>query len=371
MLNRATERDSLLSAFVEQHSKLVVLDLDSAGVVSRANAYAQQLLGEQCVGRQFAELLVTFQADISLEQLWNGSDEATLLSFSCVSGLPETLNVRALVTASGHLLIGEHLLDELHQLRSSLMEMNHELSNLSRQQQKSNAELQRLNELKNQFLGMAAHDLRNPIANIYAYTSLFLDDDDRQIAPDMRKVLADLRSLSEFMLSLISNLLDITVIEMGQLRLDKQPLEPAAFLHEVVGLNRLFAERNAIRLQEQCGQLPQLLLADPHKLKQVLNNLISNGIKFSPRGSTVLIQTETVGSRLRISVIDQGPGISEQEQQKLFKPFGRGAARPEHGETSTGLGLVISRRIVEAHGGTIGVISEPGAGATFWFELPL
>ncbi|MGE0155625.1 MAG: sensor histidine kinase [Geobacter sp.] len=371
MLNRATERDSLLSAFVEQHSKLVVLDLDSAGVVSRANAYAQQLLGVQCVGRRFAELLVTFQADISLEKLWSGSDDAALLSFSCVSGLPETLNVRALVTASGHLLIGEHLLDELQQLRSSLMEMNHELSNLSRQQQKSNAELQRLNELKNQFLGMAAHDLRNPIANIYAYTSLFLDDEERQLAPDMRQALTDLRSLSEFMLSLISNLLDITVIEMGQLRLDKQPLAPEAFLHQVVGLNRLFAQRNGITLQEQFTQLPEQLLADPHKLKQVLNNLISNGIKFSPSGSTVLIKADAAGSSLRVSVVDHGPGISEYEQQKLFQPFGRGNARPEHGQTSTGLGLAISRRIVEAHGGNIWVISEPGKGATFCFELPL
>jgi signal transduction histidine kinase len=371
MLSGSAERNGLLADFIDQHGQMVVLDLDRAGVVTRANAYAQQLLGEQCVGSQFVALLVVFQADLNLGQLWGRNDAGLLLTFSCASDLPETLKVRALATSTGHLVVGEHLLDELHQLRSSLMEMNHELSNLSRQQQKSNAELERLNELKNQFLGMAAHDLRNPIANIYAYTSLFLDDEDRQIAPDMRKVLADLRSLSEFMLSLISNLLDITVIEMGQLRLDKKPLEPTAFLQEVVGLNRLFAERNAIRLQEQCGQLPQLLVADPHKIKQVLNNLISNGIKFSPRGSTVLIRAETVGSRLRISVIDQGPGISEQEQQKLFKPFGRGNARPEHGQTSTGLGLVISRRIVEAHGGTIGVVSTPGAGATFWFELPL
>lgn len=371
MLNRTTERGDLLTDFIELHSQLMVLDLDSFGVVTRANTYAQQLLGSQCVGKQFSTLLVAFQATIDLERLWNKNDTALLLTFSCASGLPETLMVRALATVTGHLVIGEHLLDELQQLRTSLMDMNHELSNVFRLQQQSNAELQRLSEQKNQFLGMVAHDLRNPIANIYAYTSLFLDDEERQIAPDMRQVLTDLRSLSEFMLNLVSNLLDITVIEMGQLRLDKQPLEPTAFLQQVVGLNRLFAQRNGITLQEAFAQLPDQLVADPHKLKQVMNNLISNGIKFSPSGSTILIQAKTVGNRLRISVVDQGPGISEQEQQKLFKQFGRGDAQPEHGQTSTGLGLAISRRIVEVHGGQIGVVSEVGTGATFWFEIPL
>jgi len=371
MTDRDNERTRSLLAFLEQSAQLVVLDLDAGDKVVEANGYARQLLGETCLGRYFHELLVEAQANLDLEQVWQQTTQPQALSFSCSSGMPESLLVRCYPTASGRVVVGQHDLEELHQLRGSLMEVNHDLSNLTRQQQKSNAELQRLNELKNQFLGMAAHDLRNPIANIYAYTSLFLDDERRQLAPDMRQVLKDLRSLSEFMLSLISNLLDISVIEMGQLRLDKQPLEPAAFLRQVVELNRLFAQRSGITLQDQFAQLPEQLLADHHKLKQVLDNLISNGIKFSPSGSTVLIQAEIVDNRLRIRVIDQGPGISEQEQIKLFKPFGRGAARPEHGQTSTGLGLAISRKIVEAHGGTIGVFSEPGAGATFWFELPL
>ena len=123
MLNGATERCCLLTDFIEQHGQLMVLDLDSLGVVTRANAYAQQLLGSQCVGKQFSALLVAFQVAINLEQLWSRNNTAVLLTFSCASGLPDTLKVRALATATGHLVIGEHLLDELQQLRTSLMEM--------------------------------------------------------------------------------------------------------------------------------------------------------------------------------------------------------------------------------------------------------
>jgi signal transduction histidine kinase len=371
MTDQDNQRTRALLSFLEQTAQLVVLDLDADDTVVAANEHARQLLGEACLGRHFRELLVEAQAELDLEQIWQRSTQPQLLSFSCSAGMPESLSVRSYPTAGGRVVVGQHDLDELHQLRSSLMEMNHELSNLSRQQQKSNAELQRLNELKNQFLGMAAHDLRNPIANIYAYTSLFLDDEERQIAPDMRQVLTDLRSLSEFMLHLISDLLDITVIEMGRLQLDTQPVEPVSLLQQVISLNRLFAQRNKIELVAEIASLPALIRIDPHKLKQVLNNLISNGIKFSPPGSSVLLQAVLAGDRLRITVRDQGPGLSQQEQEKLFKPFGRGNARPQHGESSTGLGLAISRRIVEAHGGEIGVISEPGKGATFWFELPL
>ena len=110
--------------------------------------------------------------------------------------------------------------------------------------------------------------------------------------------------------------------------------------------------------------------ADPNRLSQVMDNLISNAVKYSPPGSVVRVQVEHGQEGWRFAVSDQGPGISEGEQKKLFQNFSRLSSRPTGGEKSTGLGLAITRRLVEAHGGKIGVISASGAGTTFWFTIP-
>ena len=102
-----------------------------------------------------------------------------------------------------------------------------------------------------------------------------------------------------------------------------------------------------------------------------MDNLISNAIKFSPAASTVYIRAKPIEEGWRLEVQDQGPGLSDEDKQRLFQHFARLSARPTGGEQSTGLGLAITRRIVEAHGGTIGVNSTPGKGATFWVKLPL
>jgi signal transduction histidine kinase len=111
--------------------------------------------------------------------------------------------------------------------------------------------------------------------------------------------------------------------------------------------------------------------ADPRKIEQVMENLLSNAIKFSPPGTTVTMTLIPMGAQVRIEVRDQGPGIPEAEQGKLFQPFQRTSVKPTGGEESSGLGLAIARRIVEAHGGRIGVESVVGSGSTFFVNLPL
>ena len=112
-------------------------------------------------------------------------------------------------------------------------------------------------------------------------------------------------------------------------------------------------------------------MADPARLLQVIDNLISNAVKFSPPGSTVLVDLEKLPQEWRISVLDEGPGLTEKDRQNLFKNFARLSARPTGGEKSVGLGLAITRRVIEEHRGRIGVDSETGKGANFWFTLPI
>jgi two-component system, OmpR family, sensor kinase len=251
-----------------------------------------------------------------------------------------------------------------------LARLNNELLTLQRELAKRNHELGRLNALKNQFLGMAAHDLRTPLGVILSYGQFLLDEAGQRLEGEQREFLATIISSSQFMLGLIDDLLDISQIESGELALDLQAVDPAAMAEHNVALNRLLAERKQIALHLSCQEgLPQMLL-DRNKMDQVLNNLINNAIKFSQPGTVVQVTLKETPEGVLLSVRDQGPGIPPEEQDRLFQPFGRTSVRSTAGEKSTGLGLAIVRRIVEGHGGRIWVESQVGRGSSFFVLLP-
>lgn len=232
-------------------------------------------------------------------------------------------------------------------------------------------ELARLVELRNQFLGMAAHDLRNPLTVILTASDFLLSGDADRLSPEKRReFLQRIRANSEFMVRLIDDLLDFAHIESGEFCLRLQPVDMASLLAGNVEQHRLIAsaKRIDVRLEENSG-IP-LVSADPERIERVLNNLIGNAIKFSPPGSAVSVSARKDNGGVVVAVADSGPGIPAEERERLFKPFERGGATGTGGERSTGLGLAISRKIVEAHRGRIWVESEPGRGSVFSFLLP-
>jgi len=172
------------------------------------------------------------------------------------------------------------------------------------------------------------------------------------------------------MLGLVEDLLDVSQIESGKLELNQTALQLDTVLQDAVKRHNQLATPKNTRVdlaETPAGQV----YADPRRLRQVLDNLISNAVKYSPPGSTICLKAERIPDFWKVSVRDQGPGITPEDREKLFQDFARLSARPTGGEKSTGLGLAITRRVVEAHGGRIGVDSTPGQGATFWFTLPI
>jgi signal transduction histidine kinase len=235
-----------------------------------------------------------------------------------------------------------------------------------------NAELAGLNTLKNQFLGMAAHDLRNPLTVVNTASSFLLDDSSRLLSAEQRQdFIRRINANGEFMLKLINDLLDVAKIESGRLDLELATGDLCGLIEENLTMNRILAEKKSIRLDftPECG-LP-LSRFDRGKVEQVLNNLISNALKFSAPGTAVTVQASRVNDSVVVSVRDHGQGIPAEELDKLFKPFGKTTVRGTAGEKSTGLGLAICRKIVEGHGGRIWAESEPGKGSTFSFSLPV
>jgi signal transduction histidine kinase len=233
-------------------------------------------------------------------------------------------------------------------------------------------ELQGLNRLKDEFVGMAAHDLRSPLAVVEMYASFLLEDSQSCLTAKELEFLRVIKNQGRFMLNLINDLLDVTRIETGHLDLKVQSGDWVEFVRHNADLNGTLAARRGMAVEVDIAAVEPLMVPfDPNRMEQVLNNLIGNAVKFSPSGRRIVVSVRREGDFARTSVIDNGPGIPAEELPVLFKPFYRGSAPLPPGERSTGLGLPIARRLVEAHGGKIGVESREGYGSTFWFTLPV
>jgi len=252
-----------------------------------------------------------------------------------------------------------------------LSRLNNDLVNMQRELAKKNRELDELNKIKNQFLGIAAHDLRNPLGVIIGYSDYILEENDGNFSEEHVMMLNAILTSSEFMLRLINNLLDVSAIESGNMELELSKTDLISLIKKNVALNNVIAQKKNIQIQfNDPVQISEILL-DIGKIEQVLNNLISNAVKYSFPNTTVQVKISQNDSEVIVSVTDQGQGIPESELGKLFKPFEKTSVQSTAGEKSTGLGLSIVKNLVLGHKGRIWVESKVGEGSTFCFSLPL
>ena len=255
-------------------------------------------------------------------------------------------------------------LDELSLLNNQLVNMQRELT-------KKSIELEKANELKNQFLDMVVHDLRNPLSIVLSF-SQFLTNDFINIATEKQLYfLKHIESSAKFMLSMVNDLVDISGIEAGKLELNLQETDMASVMENDIQIMRVLANKKQISIDYHYEKELPRIMVDIDKIKQLVYNLISNAIKFSNFSSKVSVLLYKEDDYIVIAVIDNGLGIPENEMDRLFKPFGRTSIKSTNGEKSTGLGLVICKRIIEAHSGRITVESEYGAGSRFIVYIPI
>ncbi len=257
------------------------------------------------------------------------------------------------------------------QKNGELAQANHNLTEMHRELERKNVELEKANVEKNKFLGMAAHDIRNPISLVLS-SSAFLEEELMDImTDDQRELLSMIKSSSEFVLGLLNELLDISVIESGSLRLNFYKTDLGKLIDRNLSLNRVTANKKGITLGFSSDAGIPLVTLDATKIEQVMNNLISNAIKFSFENSHVQVDLLNQGDQVCVRVRDEGQGIPEKEIGMLFKPFQKTSVRATSGERSTGLGLSIVNKIVEAHRGRVWVESHEGKGSTFFVLLPV
>ena len=234
----------------------------------------------------------------------------------------------------------------------------------------SEKKLVELNNLKNKFLGIAAHDLRNPLSSFLGLTEMLLDESMGPLNDEQKEFIAMMYSASEQMLALLNDLLDISAIESGKLDIRLLEGSLSNLVKERIRLTQIIAGKKNIKINMVLQEVPEFEF-DAARVSQVIDNLISNAVKFSQPESAIHVVLETAGNVARVSVRDEGPGISPEDQKKMFGEFQKLDAKPTAGEKSTGLGLSIAKKIILAHGGKIDVENAPEKGAIFWFTLPM
>lgn len=239
-----------------------------------------------------------------------------------------------------------------------------------RELEQKNIELAKLNEEKNYFLGVASHDLRNPLGNILTLAS-FIELEENTLSPEHKNYLEVIISSGRHMLDLLNNLLDVSRIESGAMELQLQHGLITDIILQSINENKISADKNEISLEYSIADKLPKTNFDAIQIQQVLSNLISNAIKYSHKGTHVEINADLQNDSIVVTVKDQGQGIPLAEQANLFMPFSKTSVKSTNGEKSTGLGLTIAKKVIEAHGGAIWMSSNVGQGSAFSFSLPL
>ena len=256
--------------------------------------------------------------------------------------------------------------NELRLLQGKLARQNQDLA-------AANAELKRLDEIKSMFVSIAAHELRTPLTPIYGYVEMLLQEDMGSLTNKQRESLEMVSKNVSRLVTITDHLLDVSRIEAGRIELVLRPTDLWGLVNKVAAEFQPQLDTQSQKLSLSAAPLLPLALCDEARAAQIVGNLVSNASKYSPPESEITLRVAPAQEEgfLQVSVIDRGGGISAQDQEGLFSQFFRTASARLSGVRGAGLGLYITRSLVELHGGCIWLDSEPGQGSSFHVTFPI
>ena len=237
--------------------------------------------------------------------------------------------------------------------------------------QKANIALEKANRLKSEFLATMSHELRTPLNAIIGFAEVLRDDVVGTLSAEQKEYLDDIHGSGQHLLNMINSILDLSKIEAGKLELQYEEFPVKEAINEVLNTVTGFSNKKGIRIHTHIHEDIPSITADKVKFKQIKFNLLSNAVKFTPENGRVTINASLVNQHIQIAVSDTGIGIKSEDMDKIFEAFRQLDASYARRYEGTGLGLTLTKRLVELHRGKIWVISEFGKGSTFTFTLPI
>jgi signal transduction histidine kinase len=254
-------------------------------------------------------------------------------------------------------------------LEQQVQERTHELARALAELDDKSRELEAASHHKSEFLANMSHELRTPLNAISGFSQVLRKELFGEINEKQAEYLDDVLASAKHLLSLIDDVLDLSKVEAGKIELQVEPFSLPAALERGVVMVREGAASGGVRISLSSDPGMDTVIGDERRVRQVVFNLLSNAVKFTPTGGTVDVAAARFHGEVRVSVSDSGPGIAPEDQARIFEEFQQAAAGKEQRE-GTGLGLALSKHLVELHGGRIWVESEPGKGSRFVFTLP-
>lgn len=365
-------RNHHTSAGTQGHSRLPVHDaamLDDMVEFDSKNIYVTDLLPDD---HQAKRMLRSHKVALVMPLRHAEAITGYVLLGDRLSGNYTKRDLSVLLTVSSELVIAIQNALSLHEIKELNATLQQRIDVATKELRSTNAQLKHLDEVKDEFMSMASHQLRTPLTSVKGYLSMVLDGDVGEVTPQQRKLLGEAFNSSERMVRLIADFLNVSRLQTGRFTIEKQPADLQKLVHQEVDNLKLIAKSHSITLKSDILHGPLMVRIDEAKVQQVIMNLVDNAIYYSPAHSTVTISLQkTADNSLEFRVIDQGIGVAAPEQAKLFTRFFRAKNARKQRPDGTGVGLYLAKKVVAAHGGTMIFHSEEGKGSTFGFRLPL
>ena len=373
-----TEATAFLNNVLESSTEYSIIAMDLEGRILNWNAGARRNYGysaEDMVGKRNARILYTPEdlgvgkVDAFMDTaLRSGKAEAVFERVRedgrrFTASVALSLRRGAAGTPIGFVLISKDITDQ-KRLEEQLRRQNEEL-------EEQNRRVQEANRLKSEFLANMSHELRTPLNAIIGFSELLHDGRAGAVNTKQKSYVGDVLTSARHLLQLINDVLDLSKVESGKMEFFPEPVDPTRLMTEVRDILRTLTARKRIRLHSEIDPALGQVVLDPAKLKQVLFNYLSNALKFTPEEGQVTLRMRAVGTEdLVVEVEDTGIGIRPEDIPRLFVEFEQLDASASKKYQGTGLGLALTKRIVEAQGGRVGVTNTPGKGSIFSAILP-
>jgi PAS domain S-box-containing protein len=368
---RASEQRFRL--LVEGIRSYAIVMLNDAGAVVAWNGGAERLFdrGADVVGGPISALIPGLDGAALLEAARGGSAPCEVIRGDGTA-LPVELEVNRLDPSGMFIAIVRDISERkrLEALNEQRQRRAEELRRKAEELAVDNRRMQEASRLQSEFLANMSHELRTPLNAIIGFADLLHGGMVGRLDAQQREFVGDILTSSRHLLQLINDVLDLARVEAGTLEVIPEPIDLARMVGEVRDILRGLAIDRRLDLELQLADDLGSVIVDPAKLRQILYNYVSNALKFTPEGGRIVIRAALAGDTFRIEVEDTGIGIASEDQRYLFLPFRQLDAGATKRYQGTGLGLVLTKRLAEAHGGRVGMHSARDVGSTFWVELP-
>lgn len=365
------ETERHMSAGTHNHSRLLLRDvatLHDLSLSRRDTIIRTELLEDES---QIHGLLTTHNISIFMPMHQSGKIVGYLFLGEHLSTGYSARDIGVLSTISNELVIAIQNALSLQEVKDLNATLQQRINVATEELRASNSQLKHLDEVKDEFIGMASHQLRTPLTSIKGYLSMVLEGDVGNVSAKQRSLLFEAFKSSERMVRLITDFLNVSRLQTGKFIIEKTMFDLNDVVKQEVDSLSVIANDRNLKLRFDSRDEPIPVIADESKIRQVIMNYIDNAIYYSKQNGTIVIKVQPSKNDVAVTVVDTGIGVPHAEQEKLFKKFYRAPNARKQRPDGTGVGLYLARRVIEEHRGKIIFSSKEGRGSTFGFSLPL